>query len=214
MDAATESETGGEELMETMVDGATRSGFDARADYELEVESGRLGNGQGDLGFRHPEEDRSEEQQPDQTQELANGVEDLRELGSNPSEEDQIKEQDRENATQLLLPPGRVKRIMKLDREINKVHSEALFLVSLSTELFLEFLAEKAGAIALANKKKSVRLDHLLSAARNHPPSADFLLDSLSLPAKPLPETKPIPSVAKPLPPGSRRIDEFFSRPS
>ncbi|XP_078428092.1 nuclear factor Y, subunit C13 [Wolffia australiana] len=131
-------------------------------------------------------------------------------------QEREREDEEIETVSHLSFPPGRVKRIMKLDREIGRVHSEALYLVSLSAELFLSFLAEEAGSAALAKKKKSVRVEHLLSAARNHPPTADFLPDSLSISSKPPPQpvAKPDPKSPKPLPPNSRRIDDFFCKSS
>ncbi|PKU66067.1 transcriptional activator HAP5-like isoform X3 [Dendrobium catenatum] len=110
-------------------------------------------------------------------------------------------------------PTGRVKRIIKMDEDIKKVSSEALFLISLSTELFIEFMAEKAGNAAARKRRKTVKLEDLRTAITGHSPTADFLLDCL-------PETsKPPPILAgkkneseKPLPPGARRIDEFFSK--
>ncbi|GLT30155.1 hypothetical protein SLA2020_049730 [Shorea laevis] len=81
-------------------------------------------------------------------------------------------------------PIGRVKKITKLDNDINKVTSEALFLLSCSTELFLLFLAERSAEIALEKKRKTVKLDHIRMAVKRHRPTGDFLLDSLPAPAE------------------------------
>nr|POE51434.1 hypothetical protein CFP56_27170 [Quercus suber] len=48
-----------------------------------------------------------------------------------------MAEEENTEAIQPELPIGRVKKIMKLDNDINKVNSEALFLVTCSAELFL-----------------------------------------------------------------------------
>ncbi|XP_008786575.1 uncharacterized protein LOC103704877 [Phoenix dactylifera] len=116
------------------------------------------------------------------------------------------------------LPMGRVKKMVKLDREIKKVNSEALFLISLSTDLFLQSLVSGARDAALVSKRRTIKLDHLHSAACSHPPTSDFLLDSLARPAPPShPAARPRPAAAaaeKPLPPGARRIDDFFRKPS
>ncbi|KAG1330069.1 Nuclear transcription factor Y subunit C [Cocos nucifera] len=114
---------------------------------------------------------------------------------------------------------GRVKKIVKLDREIKKVNSEALFLISLSTDLFLQSLASSARDAALLSKRRTIKLDHLHSAACSHPPTSDFLLDSLprpSPPSKPAARPRSASSSAseKPLPPGARRIDDFFRKPT
>ncbi|XP_022735299.1 nuclear transcription factor Y subunit gamma [Durio zibethinus] len=118
-------------------------------------------------------------------------------------------------------PTGRVKKIMKLDKDINKVNSEALFLVSCSTDLFLRFLAERSAEVATEKKKKTVKLDHLRTAVKRHRPTSDFLLDSLPMPAE---STQAVgrsvtdrdrsrPVADKPAPTGTRRIDQFFCKP-
>ncbi|KAJ9169339.1 hypothetical protein P3X46_017543 [Hevea brasiliensis] len=114
-------------------------------------------------------------------------------------------------------PTGRVKRIVKLDKDINKVNSEALLLVSRSTELFLRFLAEKSAEVAIERKRKIVKLDHIRVAVKRHQPTSDFLLDSLPAPTQssdkqPAEKTHPSPVPDKPLPPGTRRIDDFFAK--
>ncbi|KAE8023692.1 hypothetical protein FH972_009364 [Carpinus fangiana] len=113
-------------------------------------------------------------------------------------------------------PTGRVKRIMKLDRDINKVNSEALFLVSCSAELFLRFLAEKSSEVVIQKNRKTVKLEHMRIAVQRHRPTSDFLLDSLPLPSQ-LPATdhnRSRPVAEKPVPAGTRRIDDFFNKPT
>ncbi|KAJ8615507.1 hypothetical protein MRB53_034879 [Persea americana] len=112
---------------------------------------------------------------------------------------------------------GRVRKIVKLDKEINRVNSEAVFLISHSIDLFLHFLAEKSMQVALDKKRNTIKSDHLWIIAKRHPPTADFLLDSLPMPSQPRvhpssDQTKPSSSHGekKPLPPGVRRVDHFF----
>lgn len=117
------------------------------------------------------------------------------------------------------LPIGRVNKIMKLDRDINKVSSEALFLVSCSTELFLRFLAGRSAEIAIEKKRKTVKLEHIRMAVKRHPPTSDFLLDSLPSPSQqsdhPPTERSRSHSVSdNPAPVGTRRIDDFFHKPT
>lgn len=111
-------------------------------------------------------------------------------------------------------PLGRVKKIMKLDKEINKINSEALHLVTYSTELFLHFLAEKSAVVTAEKKRKTINLDHLRTAVKRHQPTSEFLLDSLPLPAQPVRHTKTASDKKAPPPPpaGTRRIDDFFSK--
>ncbi|XXG78096.1 hypothetical protein AAC387_Pa08g2112 [Persea americana] len=66
---------------------------------------------------------------------------------------------------------GRVRKIVKLDKEINRVNLEVVFLISHSTDLFLYFLAEKSMQVALDKKHKTIKSDHLWIAAKRHPPT-------------------------------------------
>lgn len=116
-------------------------------------------------------------------------------------------------------PTCRVKKIMNLDRDINKVNSEALFLVSCSAELFLRFLAERSADVTIEKKRKIVKLEHIRMAVKRHRPTSDFLLDSLPEPPQPS-DNQPAErnrsrAVAeKPIPAGTRRIDDFFRKPA
>ncbi|KAF2286499.1 hypothetical protein GH714_017376 [Hevea brasiliensis] len=127
------------------------------------------------------------------------------------------EEENTEGAIRPQFPTGRVKRIVKLDKDINKINSDALLLVSRSTELFLKFLAEKSAEVAIEKKRKIVKLDHIRVAVKRHQPTGDFLLDSLPVPTQlsdkpPAEKTRPAPVTDKPLPPGTRRIDYFFAK--
>lgn len=111
-------------------------------------------------------------------------------------------------------PPSKVKKIVKMDRDVKKVSSEALLLIRLASQLFLRSLAGKAAGAAAEKKRKTVNLDHLRSAVLRHPPTSCFLLDSLPLPqprlAPPLPPAKPAGEQLQDPPVGTRRIDDFF----
>ncbi|KAL6587920.1 hypothetical protein OROMI_000898 [Orobanche minor] len=134
-----------------------------------------------------------------------------------------MAEQEEENPTgvdephKLEIPTRRVKNIMKLDKDINKVNSEALFLISSSTELFLQFLAERSARVAMEKKKKTVRVEHLRVAIKQHRPTADFLFDSLPMPPHPF-EQNPRKDLAKSRPDkktvpfSTRSIDAFFQK--
>ncbi|CAD5186008.1 unnamed protein product [Musa acuminata subsp. malaccensis] len=132
------------------------------------------------------------------------------------------EEEDDEEESGVLgpsFPMGRVKKIVKLDREISKVTSEALLLISLSADLFLASLTAGARIEALKKKRRIIKLDHVRSAARAHRPTSQFLLDCL--PKPPPPASKPASGASKarsadekPLPPGARRIDDFLRSPS
>ncbi|CAN0924083.1 hypothetical protein LINGRAHAP2_LOCUS33946 [Linum grandiflorum] len=108
---------------------------------------------------------------------------------------------------------------MRIDKDVNKVTSEALFVVARSTELFLRFLSAKSAEVASDKKRKIVKIEHLRSAVKRHQPTSDFLLDSLPAPiSQPEDETAsgaarlPREVTPKPLPVGTRRIDDFFGK--
>ncbi|GJS75258.1 chromatin accessibility complex protein 1 [Tanacetum coccineum] len=130
-----------------------------------------------------------------------------------------MADQEEQETTNSTFPTGRIKRIMKLDNEINKINSEALFLISNSTELFVKFLAEKSSQVAIEKKRKTIKLEHIRVAVKRHQPTADFLLDSLPVPAPVESKTeqvkRKIDENRKDVPPppkGSRRIDTFFKK--
>ncbi|CAH9122150.1 unnamed protein product [Cuscuta epithymum] len=127
--------------------------------------------------------------------------------------EEHREEQGGEETGRLQIPTGRVKKIMKLDKDIKKVSSEALFLISRSTELFIEFLAERSAEVAVQKKRKSVNLEHFRAAVKKHRPTSDFLLDSLPMPSEPT--GKPLKgsgnrSNGMKNSAGTRKIDAFF----
>lgn len=126
-----------------------------------------------------------------------------------------------ENEKDILIrpefPTGRVKKIMKMDQDVQRVSSEALFLMSCSTELFLQFLAEKSAQVALEKKRKTVKLEHIRIAVKRHQPTSDFLLDSLPLPSLPVnrppkDRSQSCSDADKPPPSGTRRIDHIFRK--
>lgn len=128
-----------------------------------------------------------------------------------------MTEEDKSEAIRSGFPVGRVKKIMKLDKDINKVTSEAMFAIATSTELFLQFLAEKSADVAIEKKRKTIKLEHIRIAVKKHRPTSDFLLDSIPLPTQSVDATaternRSDPASEKPLPAGTRRIDAFFRK--
>ncbi|PON50653.1 Nuclear transcription factor Y subunit C [Parasponia andersonii] len=126
-----------------------------------------------------------------------------------------MAEEEEETMIRPEFPNGRVKKIMKLDQDIKKVNSEALFLISCSTQLFLGFLAERSADVATEKKRKVVKLEHIRAAVKRHQPTSDFLLDSFPLPSQPSDHppsdrNRSRPVAEKPVPAGIRRIDDFF----
>lgn len=117
----------------------------------------------------------------------------------------------------LEIPTRRVKNIMKLDKGINKVNSDALFVVASATEIFLQLLTEKSASVAMEKKKRTIRMEHVRLAVKRHRPTADFLLDSLPKPLQPSEEKPPKDrakphSDKKPVPFATRSIEAFFQK--
>ncbi|XP_047159383.1 dr1-associated corepressor [Vigna umbellata] len=127
------------------------------------------------------------------------------------------EEEENGVSIELEFPKSRVKKIMTLDKDVKRVSSEALFLVSRSTELFLQFLAEKSAKVAIEKKRKTVNLEHVRMAVKRHQPTRDFLLDDLPPPSEPSKPDGPAKPVVRPkldaAPSGTRRIDQFFRKP-
>ncbi|KMT07470.1 hypothetical protein BVRB_6g150880 [Beta vulgaris subsp. vulgaris] len=129
-----------------------------------------------------------------------------------------MAEEEEKTSTETLnpsFPIGRVKKIVKFDKDITRISSEALFLVSGASELFLDFLAEKSLEIATEKKRKIVKLDHLRIAVKRHQPTREFLLDSLPVSLQPL-DQPPVDRTVKEksvLPRNTRRIYSFFRKP-
>lgn len=113
---------------------------------------------------------------------------------------------------QPTFPSGRIKRIMKLDKDISKINSEALFLVSCSLDLFIESLCKRCAQVAIERKRKTVNLEHLRIAVKRHQPTSDFLLDSLPLPSTISPASTSRSHHNHQLPPATTRIDHFFHK--
>ncbi|XP_039846220.1 nuclear transcription factor Y subunit C-2-like [Panicum virgatum] len=136
-------------------------------------------------------------------------------------QEEAVAEAEAEEGASLrpTLPVGRVKRIMRVDRDIKKVTSEATLLIAAATELFLGSLASGAYTAAARRGRRTVRAAHVRAAARAHRPTADFLLDCLHAEVE-APRAHPAAGSAgggggreaKPLPRGTRRIDAFFQK--
>ncbi|CAM0880070.1 unnamed protein product [Alopecurus aequalis] len=137
------------------------------------------------------------------------------------AEEVQAEAAEEAEVLSTVLPLGRVKKIMRVDRDIKKVTAEASLLIAAATELFLGSLAAGAHASASQRGRRAVRAADVRAAARAHRPTADFLLDCLpaaeEAPRAARPGSNGAPAAAaaaapKPLPRGTRRIDGFFQK--
>jgi len=75
---------------------------------------------------------------------------------------------------QVSLPLSRVRLIMKSSPDVANISQEALYLITLSTELFVENL----GMMALKNRPGSIKVDYKdLAKVVDERPTLDFLKD-------------------------------------
>lgn len=62
------------------------------------------------------------------------------------------------------LPISKIKHIIKLDPDVNLVNSDAVFLITKATEMFIKSLAKESFGFATQNKKKMLAKNHVESA--------------------------------------------------
>ncbi|KAI1321181.1 hypothetical protein EDD11_007747 [Mortierella claussenii] len=74
------------------------------------------------------------------------------------------------------LPAARIKRIIKEDKDVQMVSNDAVFVISIATELFLESFTAKAFNLAKLEKRKTVHYKDLAKAVTQHD-SLEFLQD-------------------------------------
>ncbi|KAK3815490.1 MAG: histone-fold-containing protein [Benniella sp.] len=72
------------------------------------------------------------------------------------------------------LPIARVKKIIKEDKDVQIVSNEAVFLISIATEIFLEGFTAKAFNLAKLEKRKTVLYKDLATAVTQYD-SLEFL---------------------------------------
>ncbi|PBC26554.1 DNA polymerase epsilon subunit [Apis cerana cerana] len=87
----------------------------------------------------------------------------------NPQEEIEnnarIDEEQKEKLVKL--PLGRIKTIIKMDPEVHMVNQEAVFLITKSTELFIDSLAKESYKYTAQMKKKTIQKRDVESAINN-----------------------------------------------
>lgn len=142
----------------------------------------------------------------------------------NEDEEAAEEGNENSNANAPPFPLARLKRIIKLDRDVRQVTGEAIWVMATAVESFLKILTESAWRVAMEKKHKTIRLDDITSAVSRQRRMSDFLEDSLSTFGKgggggdsedeeehePKPSQKPHKPPPPP-PPGTRSIKDFFS---
>ncbi|KAG6799375.1 DNA polymerase epsilon subunit 4 [Apis mellifera caucasica] len=76
-----------------------------------------------------------------------------------------IDEEQKEKLVKL--PLGRIKTIIKMDPEVHMVNQEAVFLITKSTELFIDSLAKESYKYTAQMKKKTIQKRDVESAINN-----------------------------------------------
>lgn len=89
----------------------------------------------------------------------------------------------------LILPLARVKKIMKMDPDVNNIQKNALLAVTKVTELFLQYMGTRAHHVALQRRAKSVKQSDVIQAIHS--------LDTLRFLRTDFPRSM-APSVAQP----------------
>ncbi|KAH7316249.1 hypothetical protein KP509_21G085100 [Ceratopteris richardii] len=80
----------------------------------------------------------------------------------------------------IVFPIARVKRIIKLDKDIRVVAADASNLIALASQLFLEHLATMAHASAIKRKRKTISVEDVKSAVKSEPRTGEFLAEALN----------------------------------
>ncbi|KAH0549200.1 DNA polymerase epsilon subunit 4 [Cotesia glomerata] len=101
-------------------------------------------------------------------EEQLNQTADLPDEQETPEEPESVPVADEEAKEKLLkLPVGRVKIIAKTDPEVNLINQEAMFLITKSTELFIDSIAKEAYKYTVQARKKTVQKKDLQQAIDN-----------------------------------------------
>lgn len=87
------------------------------------------------------------------------------------SAQDESEQEEEKSEKILRLPFSRVKHIMKIDPDVHLASQEAVFLITKSTELFIESLAKEAYRYTAQGKRRTLQKKDIDSAIE----SADCL---------------------------------------
>lgn len=100
----------------------------------------------------------------------------------------EVVEED-EVSTDLQLPISRISKVIRTDKDVNKVGREAVFAIAKGTELFLESLALQSAAVVHKDRRKTIQYKDFMDGLQQYPKpaSVQFVVDELSFDA-------PVPS--------------------
>ncbi|KAH8808866.1 histone-fold-containing protein [Xylogone sp. PMI_703] len=100
----------------------------------------------------------------------------------------------REPTGHTQLPLSRVKKIIALDNDINQCSNNAAFVITLATELFIQYLAEQAHNVVKSERKprRNIQYRDLSNAVARHD-NLEFLSDVVprTVPYKQVKDKKP-----------------------
>lgn len=77
-------------------------------------------------------------------------------------------------AEPLVIPKAAVKRIMKLDGDVNQVANDAVILVAKATELFMDKFTREAYAQSVRKNRRTLKYEDVADARVNDP-SLEFM---------------------------------------
>ncbi|RDW80707.1 hypothetical protein BP5796_05405 [Coleophoma crateriformis] len=98
------------------------------------------------------------------------------------------------------LPLSRVKKIIALDQDINMCSNNAAFVITLATELFIQYMAEQGHNVVKSERKPRRNIQYRdLSNAVSHQDNMEFLVDVV-------PKTVPYKQVKEAKTPASRGV--------
>ncbi|KAF2075805.1 hypothetical protein CYY_002888 [Polysphondylium violaceum] len=120
------------------------------------------------------EEDEEEDEEADDEDESSSKKKDKKDTKSTPASATTATRKPRSSATQL--PIARVRRIMKSDKDVKIISADALFLVTKSTEMFLDYLVKEAYKKTTGDSRKILSYKDL-AAAVGDIDSLEFLDD-------------------------------------
>ena len=100
-----------------------------------------------------------------------------------------VEEEEEEVSADVQLPISRISKVIRTDKDVNKVGRDALFAIAKSTELFLESLALQSAAVVSKDRRKTIQYKDFMDGLQQHPKpaSVQFVVDELSFDA-------PVPS--------------------
>ncbi|KAJ1617911.1 histone-like transcription factor (CBF/NF-Y) and archaeal histone-domain-containing protein [Pavlovales sp. CCMP2436] len=95
------------------------------------------------------------------------------------------EDDDEDVSTAVALPIYRVGKIIRADKDVNKIQRDALFAIAKCTELFVETIARQAAEVVKKGQRKTMQYQDFTDAVEACPNQAalQFLHDELAVDA-------------------------------